>query len=95
MPPLPRSELPRNLGVRSALDLRGIDALELIVKFHLVVLELRVTAAHYQDALRNFGFFVMMLITLFTALAPHTVPPGPRITSIRTMSSRDTSCVSQ
>jgi hypothetical protein len=30
---------------------------------------------------------VMMLITPFTALAPQTVPPGPRITSIRSMSS--------
>ena len=69
--------------------------MELIVKFHVVVPELRATAARYQDALRIFGLFVMMLITPFTALAPHTVPPGPRITSIRTRSSRDRSCVSQ
>ena len=33
---------------------------------------------------------VMMLITPFTALAPQTVAPGPRITSIRSMESRHT-----
>src|SRR5690348_6587243 len=36
----------------------------------------------------------MMLITPFTAFAPHSVPPGPRITSIRSMSSRGGSCTS-
>ena len=38
---------------------------------------------------------VMILITPLTALAPHRVPPGPRITSMRSTSSRTTSCVSQ
>lgn len=33
------------------------------------------------------GFFVMMLMTPLTALAPHAAPPGPRTTSIRSMSS--------
>jgi hypothetical protein len=32
---------------------------------------------------------VMMLMTPLTALAPHSVAPGPRITSIRSTSSRE------
>jgi hypothetical protein len=38
---------------------------------------------------------VMMLITPFTALAPHRVPPGPLMTSIRSMSSSIRSWLSQ
>jgi hypothetical protein len=38
---------------------------------------------------------VMMLITPFTAFAPHSVAPGPLITSMRSMSSSITSCWSQ
>ena len=38
---------------------------------------------------------VMMLITPLTALAPHMVAPGPRITSIRSMSSMRVFCSSQ
>ena len=38
---------------------------------------------------------LMTLMTPFTALAPHTVAPGPRITSICSTSSRNTSCASQ
>ena len=36
-----------------------------------------------------------MLMTPLTALAPHAVAPGPLMTSIRSMSSRSTSCSSQ
>ena len=39
--------------------------------------------------------FVMTLITPFTALAPHSVAPGPLMTSIRSMSASGTSCTSQ
>src|SRR2546427_546329 len=39
--------------------------------------------------------FVMTLITPLTALAPHSVAPGPLMTSIRSMSARGTSCTSQ
>ena len=35
---------------------------------------------------------VMILITPFMAFAPHTVPPGPRITSMRSIFSSGTSC---
>ena len=38
---------------------------------------------------------VMMLITPLTALPPHTVPPGPETTSMRSMSSSSVSCTSQ
>ena len=38
---------------------------------------------------------VMMLITPLTALAPHSVAPGPRITSMRSMSSSIRFCMSQ
>ena len=41
------------------------------------------------------ALLVMMLITPLTALAPHSVAPGPRITSIRSTSSSGTSCTSQ
>jgi len=36
-----------------------------------------------------------MLMTPLTAFAPQTVAPGPRITSIRAMSSMNASCTSQ
>jgi hypothetical protein len=39
--------------------------------------------------------FVMMLMTPFTALAPQTAPPGPRITSMRSMSETIMFCASQ
>src|SRR5580704_1457199 len=39
--------------------------------------------------------FVMILMTPLTAFAPHTVPPGPRMISIRSISSRGTSTWSQ
>jgi hypothetical protein len=38
---------------------------------------------------------VMTLMTPLTALAPHIVAPGPRITSTRSMSSSGTSTSSQ
>src|SRR5260370_6142977 len=41
------------------------------------------------------ALFVMTLMTPFTALAPHTVPPRPRTTSIPSMSSTGTSCCSK
>ena len=37
----------------------------------------------------------MMLMTPLTALAPHSVPPAPRITSMRSMSARTRSTASQ
>ena len=37
------------------------------------------------------ALLVMMLMTPFMALAPHSVPPGPRITSMRSRSSKDIS----
>jgi len=37
MPLIPQLELPRNLGVDAALDPRRIDALELIVEFHVMI----------------------------------------------------------
>jgi len=37
----------------------------------------------------------MMLITPLTALAPQVAPPGPRMTSIRSMSASTVSCTSQ
>src|SRR5437016_14677233 len=37
----------------------------------------------------------MTLMTPFTALAPHNVAPGPLMTSIRSTSTRGTSCTSQ
>ena len=40
-------------------------------------------------------FFVMMLMTPFTAFAPHTEPPGPLMTSMRSTSSSSTSWMSQ
>ena len=43
----------------------------------------------------SFAFLVMMLMTPLTALAPHSVPPGPRITSIRSTSSKSTFCTFQ
>lgn len=39
MPLILQLELPRDLGVGAALDLRGIAALDLIVEFHVMVLE--------------------------------------------------------
>ena len=39
--------------------------------------------------------FVTMLMTPFTAFAPQSVPPGPRMISIRSMSSSSVSCTSQ
>ena len=41
------------------------------------------------------GLLVMMLMTALTAVAPQMVPPGPRMTSIRSMSSSSVSCSSQ
>jgi len=38
---------------------------------------------------------VVMLITPFTALAPYSAPPGPLMTSIRSMSSSTRSRASQ
>ncbi|MFO1286542.1 MAG: hypothetical protein U1F49_08400 [Rubrivivax sp.] len=38
---------------------------------------------------------VMMLMTPLTALAPHSTPPGPLMTSMRSTSSSSTSCASQ
>ena len=38
---------------------------------------------------------VITLITPLTALAPHSVAPGPLITSMRSTSSSITSCMSQ
>ncbi len=38
---------------------------------------------------------VMTLMTPLTAFAPHSVPPGPLITSMRSTSARSTSCASQ
>jgi hypothetical protein len=38
---------------------------------------------------------VITLITPLTALAPHSVAPGPLITSMRSTSSSSTSCASQ
>jgi len=43
----------------------------------------------------SLDFRVMMLITPFTAFAPHKVAPGPLITSIWSMSSGRTSIESQ
>src|SRR2546421_12951537 len=37
----------------------------------------------------------MTLMTPFTALAPHNVAPGPLMTSIRSTSTRGSSCTSQ
>ena len=56
----------------------------------------RVDANTWAISIRGFNgeyankLLVMMLMTPFTAFAPHTVPPGPRITSMRSMSSRGT-----
>jgi hypothetical protein len=38
---------------------------------------------------------VITLMTPFTALAPHSAALGPRMTSIRSMSSSSVSCTSQ
>jgi hypothetical protein len=38
---------------------------------------------------------VRMLMTPLTAFAPHSVPPGPLMTSMRSTSSSSTSCTSQ
>ena len=43
----------------------------------------------------SFAFFVKILITPFTALAPQRAAPGPRRTSIRSISSMTVSCTSQ
>ena len=43
----------------------------------------------------SFALFEMMLMTPLTAFAPQIVPPGPRITSMRSMSLRSVSCTSQ
>ncbi len=40
-----------------------------------------------QPTLRALGRLVMMLMTPLTALASHTLAPGPRMISIRSMSS--------
>ena len=41
------------------------------------------------------ALLVTMLMMPLTALAPHSAAPGPRTTSIRSMSSSTTSCTSQ
>ncbi len=43
----------------------------------------------------SFALLVMMLMTPLTALAPQSVAPGPRMTSIRSMSSITVSCTFQ
>ncbi len=40
-------------------------------------------------------FLVMILMTPSKAFAPQMVPPGPRMTSILSMSSKGVSCTSQ
>src|SRR5687768_17354334 len=44
---------------------------------------------------RAFGLRVMMLMTPFIAFAPHRLPPGPRITSMRSISETGTVSASQ
>jgi len=53
------------------------------------------TATRVKSPRVSAADFVMMLITPLTAFEPQIVAPGPRMTSIRSMSSGGMSCMFQ
>jgi len=101
MPRIAAAPIPVEIAQLALIGIFAIDAISPIGSPFPAVLQrggpLKNIAALRRDqcAGRIGGpFGEKMLMTPFTALAPQIVPPGPRMTSIRSMSSRGRSTVS-